>query len=524
MPVSGEMFIGRERVAGSDGSFQAINPSSGTPLEPPFGGARLETVDRACALAAAAFDSYRESSLEVRAAFLESIADNVINLGDELIERGGAETGLPRARLEGERQRTVDQLRLFAQVAREGSFLEPRLDPPLPSRPVPRPDLRAQYVPVGPVAVFGASNFPLAFSVAGGDSASAFAAGCPVIVKAHNAHPGVSELVAGAVRRAICTHRLPEGVFSMLFGVDNGIGQALVADVRVKAVGFTGSRAGGMALMRIAAQRAEPSFVHAEMSSVNPMIVLPGALRQRGAALAKGFVASLTVGAGQFCTNPGLLLALEGPELEAFTAHAAAQVNGSGASTMLTGFIHGAYVSGLSQRCTMAGVTVLARGARADGWRSQPALLSAQAETVLGDPNLQEELFGPASVLVRCRDLAQLRQVMESLEGQLTASVHMEAADLELARELLPVLERKAGRLIFNGFPTGVEVSHAMVHGGPFPATSDPRFTSVGTLAIRRFLRPVCYQDMPAALLPPALRDGNPLGLWRLKNGRPGRE
>ncbi len=524
MPLTGKMFVGQERIAGTSGSFQAINPSRGIPLEPSFGGATLEMLDRACALAAAAFDAYRESSLEGRAAFLESIADNVLNLGDELIERGVAETGLPRARLEGERRRTVDQLRLFAQVVRGGSFLEPRLDPPLPSRPSPRPDLRVQHVPVGPVAVFGSSNFPLAFSVAGGDTASALAAGCPVIVKAHNAHPGVSELVAGAVQRAVSAHRLPEGVFSMLFGVDTGLGQALVADPRVKGVGFTGSRAGGTALMRIAAQRAEPIFVHAEMSSVNPVILLPGALAQRGAAIAEGFVASLTLGAGQFCTNPGLLLAIEGPDLETFIAHAAAQVRSSGASTMLTGPIHGAYESGLSQRCALSGVTVAACGERAEGWRSQTALLSARAETVLADRSLQEELFGPASLLVRCRDLEQLRQVAESLEGQLTASVHLEAADLEMARKLLPVLERRAGRLIFNGFPTGVEVSHAMVHGGPYPATSDPRFTSVGTLAIRRFLRPVCYQDMPAALVPPALRDGNPLGLWRLKDGRPGRE
>lgn len=524
MSVTGEMFVGPERIAGTAGSFRAINPSSGVPLEPPFGGGTLETVDRACALAAAAFDAYREAPLEVRAAFLESIADNVVNLGAELIERGGAETGLPRARLEGERQRTVDQLRLFAHGVRAGSFLEPRLDSPLPSRPSPRPDLRTHYVPVGPVAVFGASNFPLAFSVAGGDSASALAAGCPVIVKAHNAHPGVSELVAGAVQRAICTHRLPEGVFSLLFGADTRVGQALVADARVKAVGFTGSRAGGMALMRIAAQRAEPCVVHAEMSSVNPVIVLPGALRQRGAAIAQGFVAALTLGAGQFCTNPGLLLALEGPELEAFTTHAAARVHDAGAATMLSGAIHGAYESGLSQRSARAGVTVSARGELAEGWRSQPTLFSAQAETVLAERGLQEELFGPASLVVRCRDLAQLREVIEGLEGQLTASMHMEAADLEMARELLPVLERKAGRLIFNGFPTGVEVSDAMVHGGPYPATSDSRFTSVGTLAVRRFLRPVCYQDMPTPLVPPQLQDDNPLGLWRLKNGRTGRE
>ena len=525
MPVTGCMLIGQERVAGTAGAFRAVDPASGAALEPLFGGATPQMIARACALAAEAFDAYRETTLAARAAFLESIADSVLGLGDELIERGIVETGLPRARLEGERQRTLDQLRLFARVVREGSFLEPRLDPPLSSRrPLPRPDLRLRHVAVGPVAVFGASNFPLAFSVAGGDSASALAAGCPVIVKAHNAHPGVSELVGTAVQQAVRACGLPEGVFSMLFGVDTTLGAALVADPRIKAVGLTGSRAGGTALMRIAAERSEPISVHAEMSSVNPVFLLPGALAARGAAIAKAFVASLNLGAGQFCTNPGLLLALEGPSLEAFIPLAAAEVRSSAAATMLAGHIQRAYASGLIRHAAIPGVTVAARGEQAEGCRSQTALLVAQADTVLAQKRLQEELFGPASLLVRCRNMAQLRQVAESLEGQLTATVHMETADLGMARELLPVLERKAGRVLFNGFPTGVEVSHAMVHGGPYPATSDPRFTSVGTLAIRRFLRPVCYQDMPAALLPPSLQDGNPLGLWRLEDGRPGRD
>jgi alpha-ketoglutaric semialdehyde dehydrogenase len=519
------MLIGRERVAGSAGSFQAFDPASGAALAPHFGGATPEMIARACTLATEALDPYRETSLEERARFLESIADQILDLGDELIARGVAETGLLRARLEGERQRTMAQLRLFAQVVREGSFLEPRLDTPLSDRkPLPRPDLRLRNVAVGPVAVFGASNFPLAFSVAGGDTASALAAGCPVIVKAHNAHPGVSELVGTAVQRAAAVCRMPEGVFSLLFGVDTELGAALVRDPRIKAVGFTGSRAGGTALMRIAAQRYEPISVHAEMSSVNPVVLLPGALAARGAAIAKGFVASLNLGAGQFCTNPGLLVALEGPHLESFIAAAAAEVRDSVAATMLTGPIQSAYASGLTRLSAITGVTVAALGERAEGCRSQTALLIAQAGTVLTETRLQEELFGPASLLVKCRDVTQMRELIERLEGQLTACVHLEATDLDMARELLPTLERKAGRVLFNGFPTGVEVSHAMVHGGPFPATSDPRFTSVGSLAIRRFLRPVCYQDMPAALMPESLQDGNPLGLWRLKDGRPGRE
>ena len=330
------MLIGQERVVGTAGSFQAMDPASGARLAPPFGGATPQMVYRACVLAEESFDTYRETALAARAAFLETIAGNILDLGDELIERGVAETGLARARLEGERQRTVDQLRLFAQVVREGSFVEPRLDTPLSGRrPLPRPDLRLRHVAVGPVAVFGASNFPLAFSVAGGDTASALAAGCPVIVKAHNAHPGVSELVGAAVQRAVRDCGLPEGVFSMLFGVDTAVGTALVADPRIKAVGFTGSRAGGTALMRIAAERSEPISIHAEMSSVNPVFLLPGALAARGAAIAKAFLASLSLGAGQFCTNPGLLIALEGPQLEAFISAAAAEVRGSAAATML---------------------------------------------------------------------------------------------------------------------------------------------------------------------------------------------
>lgn len=525
MPVTGSLLIGQERLAGTAGSFRATNPASGAALEPAFGGASEQLLERACALAAQAFDAYRESPLAERARFLDAIARGIVDLGDELIDRGMAETGLPAARLEGERQRTVDQLRLFAQVVREGSFLEPRLDAPLASRrPLPRPDLRLRHVAVGPVAVFGASNFPLAFSVAGGDTASALAAGCPVIVKAHNAHPGVSELVGGAVQRAVAACGLPDGVFSMLFGVDTRLGAALVADRRIQAVGFTGSRAGGTALMRIAAQRAEPICVHAEMSSVNPVFLLPAALAVRGAAIAKGFVASLNLGAGQFCTNPGMVIALAGPALDAFMPLAAAAVRGSGALTMLTPHIHRAYQTRLEQLEDAPGVTVVARGERGEGCRSQAALLAADAESVLAERGLQEEVFGPASLIVRCRDAHQMREVAERLEGQLTACVHAEPQDLDLARRLLPVLERRAGRVLFNGFPTGVEVSHAMVHGGPYPATSDPRFTSVGTLAIRRFLRPVCYQDVPAALLPQSLQDGNPLGLWRLKDGQPGRD
>jgi NADP-dependent aldehyde dehydrogenase len=524
MTLTGELLIGGRSVRGDAGFFRALNPATGERLAPDFSTASQQALEQACALAAAAFDPYRSAPLATRARLLESIAEHILATGDELLERAVAETGLPRARLEGERSRTVGQLRLFAEVVREGNFLEPRLESALAERKPPRPDLRLQYLGVGPVAVFGASNFPLAFSVAGGDTASALAAGCPVIVKAHNAHPGVSELVGRAVQAAVAECGLPEGTFSLLFALGTQIGAALVADARIKSVGFTGSRAGGLALMRIAAQRPEPIPVHAEMSSINPVFLLPHALEQRAAAIARGFVGSVGLGAGQFCTNPGLVPALEGRGLEQFVAAAVQEMSSAAASTMLTPDIHRAYERGVTRLGATAGVDVLARGAGGSGCQGQPALFGTSAATFLAQKQLQEEVFGASSVVIRCGSSDELIQIAEQLEGQLTVTLHLVEADVALARRLLPILERKAGRILVNGFPTGVEVSRAMVHGGPYPATSDARFTSVGTLAIRRFLRPVCYQDFPAALLPEALLDANPLGLRRLRDGEFGRQ
>jgi NADP-dependent aldehyde dehydrogenase len=375
-------------------------------------------------------------------------------------------------------------------------------------------------VPLGPVAVFGASNFPLAFSVAGGDTASALAAGCPVIVKAHGAHLGTAELVGKAVQKAVADCGLPEGVFSMIIGEGRLVGQKLVGHPAIKAVGFTGSRQGGVALMHTAAARKEPIPVYAEMSSINPVFMLPAALAGNAAKLAQGFIDSLTMGVGQFCTNPGLVLALEGADLDAFRAAAATAIQAKGAGTMLTSGIHKAYTSGVSKRASIEGVVEIARGsAEGAGCAAQASLYECSAATFLADPALEDEIFGPCSLVIRCRDEAEMIAVAEHLEGQLTATVHAVAADKALAAKLLPTLERKAGRILFNGYPTGVEVSHAMVHGGPFPATSDSRTTSVGATAIERFLRPVCYQDVPADLLPEALRDENPLGLARVVNG-----
>ena len=522
MSLTGEMLIGGAAVRGGEAPLRGIDPATGKELDPVYGGAGAAQLERACALAEAAFDAFRETSLEERARFLERIAERILGLGDALIERAGLESGLTRARLEGERGRTVGQLRLFAEVVREGSWLEARIDPAMPERkPLRRPDLRTRHVPVGPVAMFGASNFPLAFSVAGGDTASAFAAGCPVVVKAHPAHPGTSELVGRAVQAAVAECGLPEGVFSMLYGVGNWLGGALVADPRIQAAAFTGSRGGGLALVRIASQRAQPIPVYAEMSSINPVLVLPAALAARGERIAKDFVASLTMGAGQFCTNPGLVLAQESAALDHFVSMAAENLGACPATTMLTPGIFNAYRSGVERVSTNPSVNTLARGQAANGAnRGQPAFFSTDARSFLADHALREEVFGASSLLIRCPDVDAMRGIVEQLEGQLTVTLQMDEADLDYARTLLPALERKAGRLLVNDFPTGVEVAHAMVHGGPYPATYDGRSTSVGSLAIRRFLRPVCYQDFPAGLLPEALRDGNPLKIPLRLNGK----
>ncbi len=523
--LTGEMLIDGIGVRGTAGEIHAYDPATGEVVPPTFGAGDAADVERACESAWSVFDRYRDTSLDARAAFLEAIAAEIAACGEGLIERAMIETGLPRARLQGERDRTVGQLRLFARVVRDGDFLEPRIDAAMPDRrPQPRGDYRQRHIAVGPVAVFGASNFPLAFSVAGGDTAAALAAGCPVVVKAHSAHPGTSELVGRALQRAVAGCGMPAGVFSLVFGNGADIGAALVAHPRIAAVGFTGSRTAGRALMAIAAARAEPIPVYAEMSSINPVYVLPAALAARAADVARGFAASVTLGAGQFCTNPGVLLAIEGPALAQFEAAAASAFESTIAATMLSAGIHGAYCRGVERLSGHERVKVLARGRAGAGANQTPAaLFSADAAALLGDAVLQDEVFGAASLLVRCRDAAEMVEVAERLPGQLTSTMHVEDADLPLARRLLAVLERKAGRVAVNGFPTGVEVCDAMVHGGPFPSTSDGRSTSVGTLAIRRFLRPVCYQDLPAALVPAAIADGNPLGLWRRLNGELGR-
>ena len=518
MQVVGEMIIGRSAVVGKEGTMKAVDPSRNAEIEPAFGLAGAADLERACELAGAAFDTYRATGLEARAKFLETIADRIMDLGPALIERAMQETGLPQARLEGERGRTCNQLKLFAKVVRDGRWQSATLDSALPERTPPRSDLRLRKIGLGPVAVFGASNFPLAFSVAGGDTASALAAGCPVVVKAHSAHLGTSELVGKAVAKAAEECNMPEGVFSMLIGAGQTIGQALVSHPAIKAVGFTGSRAGGLALLKTAAARKEPIPVYAEMSSINPVFLLPGALDN--AKLPQAFADSLTLGAGQFCTNPGLLIALKSDKLQAFVDAAAGTIGAKGASTMLTPGIHKAYVSGVGSLSGVEGVKQIAAGQTTDApCAAQAFLYQVDAQRFLTDAALEGEIFGPTSLLVVCDDVAQMLAVAEHIEGQLTAAVHATADDRETAARLLPVLERKVGRILFNGFGTGVEVSHAMVHGGPFPSTSDSRSTSVGASAIDRFVRPVCYQDVPSYLLPESLTDENPQNIPRVVNG-----
>ncbi|MBT2772392.1 aldehyde dehydrogenase (NADP(+)) [Halomonas sp. ISL-60] len=522
MTLEGKLLIGQQAISGQQADIQAVNPATGETLAPVYPGGGKAEVEQACELAEAAYATYRETSLEERAVFLETIASEIEAIGEELTERGVAETGLPEARLQGERGRTCGQLRLFANVVRAGEWLDVRIDPALPDRePMPRVDLRQRHIGLGPVAVFGASNFPLAFSVAGGDTASALAAGCPVVVKGHSAHPGTSELVGRAIQRAVAKCNLPEGVFSLLFGSGKEIGQALVADPRIQAVGFTGSRGGGTALMATAQARPQPIPVYAEMSSINPVFLLPEALKARGKAIAEGFVGSLNMGAGQFCTNPGLVIAVQGPELDAFVEAAGEGVKGSAAQTMLTPGIHDAYQQGVDRLANHAKVTEVARGQAGETANPcQAGLFVTQAEAFLNEPALQEEVFGSTSLVIACADTQEVAKVAAQLEGQLTITLQMDDGDLATAKQLLPTLERKAGRILANGWPTGVEVCHAMVHGGPYPATSDSRTTSVGSAAIFRFLRPVCYQALPEGLLPEAIRDGNPYGVSRLVDGK----
>jgi len=500
--LSGKHLIAGDWVDGGD--HFTSQPATGAGAR--FANAGAAEVDRAVVAAEAAFWSYSALTRAQRAAFLERIAEEIEARGAELTATGHAETGLPTARLEGERGRTTGQLRLFAKHIRETGFLDLRHDAALPERqPLPRPDIRMMQRPVGPVAVFGASNFPLAFSTAGGDTASALAAGCPVVVKGHPAHPGTGEIVAQAVDAAIRACGLHPGVFSLIQGVGNDLGAALVTHPLITAVGFTGSLAGGRALFDLCAKRAVPIPFYGELGSVNPVFLLPEALAARGEAIAKGWAGSLTMGAGQFCTNPGIVVAMAGAAGDAFVAAAREAVGAIGAQVMLTDGIAAAYRAGRDRIAATAGVREVLTTV-CDRRNATPYLFEVTGADWLANHALGEEVFGPLGVIVRVADADEMEAVARALEGQLTCTLQMDAGDTELARRLMPILERKAGRVLANGFPTGVEVCEAMVHGGPYPASTNFGATSVGTMAIRRWLRPVSYQNIPEALLPEELR------------------
>lgn len=462
-------------------------------------------VSQAAEAADAAFEMFSRTSRKQRAAFLDRIAEEIEARAEDITAVGAAESALPEARLNNERGRTVSQLRMFARHIEKGDYLDKRHDPALPDREPPRPDLRMMQRPVGPVAVFGASNFPLAFSVAGGDTASALAAGCPVIVKGHPAHPGTGELVAQAITAAIDACDLPAGVCSFIQAGSHEAGASLVQHPLIKAVGFTGSLKGGRALFDLCVARPEPIPFFGEMGSINPMFILPQALQARGAEIAQGWVGSLTLGAGQFCTNPGVAVVLDCADADAFVQTAAKVLQDMNAQTMLTDGIAEACREGISVLQNASGVDQVVQ-TDSDGRQTSPNLFVTSAQQWFDNPVLGEEVFGPVGLIVKARDAEEMLRVARSLQGELTCTLHLDDGDSSLGQQLLPILERKAGRLLANGFPTGVEVCDAMVHGGPYPASTNFGATSVGTLAIRRFLRPVCYQNLPAALLPADLQ------------------
>jgi NADP-dependent aldehyde dehydrogenase len=523
MSIHGFSLINGKPTDSGGTVFAGFDPQTGASLDPRFHSASSEDVDLAASLAEEAFLSYGKLSGREKGRFLRQIATEIELISEQLVERARLETALPEKRLQGEVGRTTAQLRLFAQVVEEGSWVTARIDPAEPERtPMPRVDLRSMLRPLGPVAVFGASNFPLAFSVAGGDTASALAAGNPVIVKAHPAHPGTSELVGQAICRSLRSCDLPQGVFSLLFDAGTEVGVTLVQHPKVKAVGFTGSLAAGKALMTLAATRPEPIPCFMEMSSTNPFFVLPQALQTRGSQIGKGLFASFTLGTGQFCTKPGLIFLPRNEDADTLVAELVAQINQATPSTMLNQSICRNYSTGIERRQAHDSVTLLAMaGASEDPNNSQgvPALLQIRGSDLLRDQELAKELFGPCAIVVRYESREEMIALALALEGQLTATVQGTDSDLEAFADLISILEGKAGRLIFNGYPTGVEVCHAMIHGGPYPATSDSRSTSVGSQAIFRFARPVCYQDFPQAALPAELKDQNPLGIWRLLDG-----
>ena len=534
MTLTGQSIIeeasanhGEQSGTDRDARFKAINPATGQLLDPEYISASTEDVERATSAAEQAFPVYSQLSGTEKAVLLREIAKELEVIRDSLVERANLETALPVPRLQGEVARTANQLRLFAEVVEEGSWVMARIDRALPSRtPLPKPDLRSMLRPLGPVVIFGASNFPLAFSVAGGDTASALAAGNPVIVKAHPAHPGTSELVGQVIASCVRAAGLPPGIFSLLFDKGTRVGTALVRHPRMKAVGFTGSLAAGRVLMDIAAARPNPIPCFAEMSSTNPIFILPHALRERREQIAKDLYGSITLGAGQFCTKPGLVF-LPHSEADGMLDQLQQFVQQSTPFTMLTQGIAAQFSRTVADRKKSGHVQCHSKPDQTNAgnpFTTHATLLITDAASLEAQPNLSQEIFGPSALLVSCTNREQILRAAESLQGHLTATIHGTAEDFDQNRDLVAILERKVGRLIFNGYPTGVEVSHAMVHGGPYPATSDGRSTSVGSQAIFRFARPVCYQNFPDQALPDELHNSNPRGILRMVDGNMTRE
>ncbi|MGF2413532.1 aldehyde dehydrogenase (NADP(+)) [Ferruginibacter sp.] len=521
MQITGKNYIGNTPSALGTATFNALNPATQEALPGQF---YLLTEDEAAAItkkAAAAFKIYNQKSAEEKAVFLDAIADEIMALGDELLRRAAAESGLPLARLTGERGRTIGQLKMFAALLREGAWVDARIDTAIPDRqPLPKPDLRSMLIPLGAVMVFGASNFPFAYSAAGGDTASALAAGCPVILKAHPLHPGTDELVAQAIISAAKKTNMPDGVFSLVF-TDEAMAIRLVKDDAVKAIGFTGSRKGGMAIFNAAVNREEPIPVYAEMSAVNPVILMPGAVAANASGIAQGYATSVTMGVGQFCTNPGLVFMVDDDNTKLFLRSLADSVEKIAPATMLSKSICTAYGAGVEKLKTIA--TLSAESALpADDNKTEavPHIFTVAQKDFMLNKNLSHEVFGPASLIVLCKTVDEICEALKDLEGQLTATIHANAADEKYLSPVIALMKAKAGRILFGGFPTGVEVCDAMVHGGPFPATTDARSTSVGSAAILRFVRPVAYQNFPQHLLPDALKDNNPLNILRIVNGQ----
>jgi NADP-dependent aldehyde dehydrogenase len=524
--LEGLSILGYGRVKPSGTATCAINPVTGAKLDPGYFWASAKDVDEAASLAARAFAQYCQWPAQKRAALLRRIAELFETNAPAIIERASQETALPTARLQGESARTCGQLRLFASLLEAGWWLDARVDHGDPNRkPLPKPDVRSMLIPLGPVAVFSSSNFPLAFSVAGGDTASALAAGCPILVKPHQGHLGTSELVGAVITQAARESGAPEGLFSMLFGPGREVGLALVKHPLIKAVGFTGSRAGGRALMDVAAARPEPIPVYAEMGSINPVFLLPGAVASSAESLASGLHGSVTLGVGQFCTNPGLIFIQRGPSADLLLQKLQTLMQATLPGTMLTPSICAEYHEGVQKFSKVSGVKLLSNtgsGKAPKEGEACAALFTTDATTFLANDSLMAEVFGPSTLIVECSSRSEMLAAAEKLEGQLTATVHGTPDELPNYGDLLKILQMKAGRLVCNGFPTGVEVCHAMNHGGPYPATADGRSTSVGTRAIERFTRPVCYQNFPDTALPDALKESNPLGLFRLVDGKPG--